>query len=42
MQRDCEAEPSVHRVLPDEWNGSTEVKPANRDAERRELVIAER
>jgi hypothetical protein len=39
---DREAEPSVHRVLLDEWNGVTEVEPPDGDATRRELVGAER
>ncbi len=31
------AEPSVHRVLPDEWNGVTEVEPPAGDSDREKL-----
>jgi hypothetical protein len=34
---DCEAEPWVHRVLPDEWNGVTEVEHPAGEANREKL-----
>ncbi|HEY9614309.1 hypothetical protein [Allocoleopsis sp.] len=34
---DHEAEPSVQRALPDEWNGVTEVEPPAGDSDREKL-----